>query len=73
VDVSILIGMHRLGTSDAILVAQAEEVQCKYFVTEDEPLRRLLKKRAGIEPLSAQVMLDMIKNKQSHATVMQQP
>ena len=48
-------------TTDAFLVGAANEAGCKYFVSEDDPLRRILRKVGSIRQISAQAMLDELR------------
>ena len=59
-DVHDLIVSTRLSATDAFLVSQAIHGGCTYFVTEDEPLRRLLKKGRIVGGVSAQTVLSTL-------------
>jgi predicted nucleic acid-binding protein len=62
---TMLITSARISTTDAYLVGSALHNQCPFFVTEDEPLRRLMKEKVGpIEGVSAQAMLSELKQAQ---------
>jgi predicted nucleic acid-binding protein len=60
---SVLITSARISTTDAYLVGSALHNGCTYFVTEDSPLRKLMKERnvRNIEPVSAQAMRGILK------------
>jgi predicted nucleic acid-binding protein len=60
VAVQYLITTARLSTTDAYLVGQAREGRCTYFVTEDKPLRELLREKGKIQPIAAQDMLRLL-------------
>jgi hypothetical protein len=57
-----LIAAVRVSTTDAFLVGAAMRTHCKYFVTEDQPLRKLLRGELNdeIQGISAQAMLSEI-------------
>ena len=58
-----LITSARISTTDAYLVGSALHNGCGYFVTEDAPLRDLMKEMnvKNIEPMSAQAMRGVLK------------
>jgi hypothetical protein len=57
-----LIAAVRVSTTDAFLVGAAMKTHCRYFVTEDQPLRKLLRDELSdeIRGISAQAMLSEI-------------
>ena len=57
-----LIGAVRVSTTDAFLVGNALANHCKYFVTEDEPLRKLLKAELSeeIKGVASQTVLTQL-------------
>jgi len=59
-DIHVLITADRLSITDAFLVGQALHGSCTYFVSEDQPLRKILNKAGRIQAVAAQTMLGHI-------------